>query len=89
MQTGEAGKVLCKSRKQSGIWIIICQNDTMPLKEEVIETIYTKKSFSTKGGNHEEIGSQELNRIVKKYQGTLDFSAIDNTFILKIKIPDI
>lgn len=83
------GKVRLICRRQSGIWIIHCQNDTMPLPENIIEQMFTNKATSTKGGHHEGIGTQEINKIVNKYRGALDFSVIQNQFTLKIKIPNI
>ncbi|WP_062106964.1 sensor histidine kinase [Bacillus niameyensis] len=83
------GTVSLISRKQSGIWIISCQNDTLPLGNDIIDRLYTSKSKSTKGDHHEGLGTQEIRRIVKHYKGTLDFSVIDQQFTLKIKIPDV
>ncbi|WP_382351606.1 sensor histidine kinase [Lederbergia graminis] len=87
--TGKQGNIFFSCRKQSGIWILVCQNSTVPLQNETIECIFTKRSQSTKGGTHEGIGTQQIMNIVKKHDGTLDFTAIDETFTLKIKIPDV
>ncbi|HLU21766.1 MAG TPA: GHKL domain-containing protein [Bacillaceae bacterium] len=87
--SGKQGNIFFSCRKQSGIWILVCQNSTVPLQNETIERIFTKRSQSTKGGNHEGIGTQQIMYIVKKHDGTLDFTAIDETFTLKIKIPDV
>lgn len=87
--TGKHGKVVFSCRKQSGIWILICQNSTTALDPDTIERIFTNRAKSTKGGSHEGIGTQQVMRIVKSHGGTLDFSAIQNNFTLKIKIPDI
>lgn len=83
------GKVCLTCRKQSGIWIIHCQNDTLPIPENIIERMFTNKSISTKGEHHEGFGTQEILRIIDKYRGTVDFSVIKNQFTLKIKIPDV
>ncbi|MFB9830260.1 sensor histidine kinase [Lederbergia wuyishanensis] len=87
--SSELGKINFYCRKQSGIWIIICKNDTLPLDDHTIERIFTSKSISTKTGDHEGIGTQEIMRIVKAHKGTLDFSVIGDEFTLKIKIPDV
>lgn len=83
------GHVSLICRKQSGIWIITCENDTVPLDNDIIERLFTTRAISTKGGQHEGFGTQEIRRIVDQYGGTLDFSAIDTKFHLKIKLPDI
>ncbi|MBS4196953.1 sensor histidine kinase [Lederbergia citri] len=89
ISSNKQGKILFSCRKQSGVWVIICKNDTLPLDDHIIERIYTSKSISTKTGNHEGIGTQEIMRIVKANKGTLDFSVIGDQFTLKIKIPDV
>ena len=67
----------------------MCKNDTLPLRNDIIERIFTNRSISTKFGEHEGIGTQQIMRIVKAHEGMLDFSVIKNTFTLKIKIPDV
>ncbi|KRG13084.1 hypothetical protein ACA29_09735 [Lederbergia galactosidilytica] len=83
------GRVLFSCRKQSGIFIIICRNDTLPIQERILERMYTPKAESSKTGTHEGFGTQEIQRIVKKHQGILDFSFIKDQFTLKIKLPDV
>ncbi|MCJ7841100.1 GHKL domain-containing protein [Lederbergia sp. NSJ-179] len=83
------GKVLFTCRKQSGIFIIICQNHTLPLDDRILNRMYTSKAESSKAGNHEGVGTQEIKQIVKRRQGTLDFSLIKDQFTLKIKLPDV
>ncbi|MBS4202028.1 GHKL domain-containing protein [Bacillus sp. FJAT-49732] len=87
--SGQQGTILFSCRKQSGIWIIICKNDSLSLDDQTIDRIFTNRSISTKTGNHEGIGTQEIMRIVRKHNGMLDFSVIENEFTLKIKIPDV
>ncbi|MBW8348878.1 GHKL domain-containing protein [Bacillus sp. IITD106] len=87
--TGEQGTIHFLCRKQSGIWIMLCKNNTLPLKDNIIERMFTNRSISTKSGNHEGFGTQEIMRIVKSHNGTLDFSVIGHEFTLKIKIPDV
>ncbi|GIN59629.1 sensor histidine kinase [Lederbergia ruris] len=83
------GKVLLSCRKQSGIFIIVCRNHTLPIEERILERMYTSKAESSKVGNHEGFGTQEIQRIVKNHQGILDFSFIKDQFTLKIKLPDV
>ncbi|MBS4178916.1 GHKL domain-containing protein [Bacillus sp. FJAT-49731] len=87
-KTKKQAEIVFHSRKQTGFWIITCKNHTMPLENETIERIYTKRAHTTKGGSHEGIGTQQIMRIVKKHHGVLDFIAAENNFTLKIKIPD-
>ncbi|MCR2821617.1 sensor histidine kinase [Lederbergia panacisoli] len=87
--TGKVGRILFSCRRQSGIWIIISKNETLPLDDNTLERIFTSRSISTKTGGHEGIGTQEIMRIVKAHDGALDFSVIRNEFTLKIKIPDV
>ncbi|OZI11404.1 hypothetical protein CEW92_11630 [Bacillaceae bacterium SAS-127] len=89
LQTQNKARVQLTCRKQSGIWVIVCQNHTIPLANETIERIYTKRAISTKGGSHEGLGTQQIQRIVTQASGNLDFIAKGEQFTLKIKIPDI
>ncbi|GIN73927.1 hypothetical protein J14TS2_44020 [Bacillus sp. J14TS2] len=83
------GKVVLSCRKQSGIFIIVCRNHTLPIENRILERIYTAKAESSKRGNHGGFGTQEIQRIVKNHQGSLDFSFIKDQFTLKIKLPDV
>ncbi|MEK3889285.1 sensor histidine kinase [Bacillus sp. FSL K6-3431] len=88
-KNGNGGYVILTCRKHSGIWIIICQNSTILLDHYTTSRMYTSKAITTKGGNHEGFGTKQIARIVKNHRGVLDFSAMQNKFILKIKIPDV
>lgn len=88
-KTGNDANVQLSCRKQSGIWILVCQNDSVPLADDILDRLYTSRAKSTKGGNHEGLGTWQIKQIVKSHDGTLDFSLIDNQYTLKIKIPAI
>ncbi|MBO0995876.1 sensor histidine kinase [Bacillus sp. SD088] len=83
------GKVVLSCRKQSGIFIIVSRNHTLPIEDRILERLYTSRAESSKRGNHEGLGTQEIQRIVKNHQGNLDFSFIKDQFTLKIKLPDV
>ncbi|MDY0409931.1 sensor histidine kinase [Virgibacillus soli] len=87
--TAKQGEIHISCRKQSGFFIMICKNHSLPLPGTLLDTLYTKKAFSTKGMHHEGLGSQRINYLVEKYHGSLDFSLIDNIFTLKVKIIDL
>lgn len=89
METGMQSNIIFTCRKQSGNYIIVCQNSTVPLKNDTLERIFTRKSRSTKGGEHEGLGTQQVSRIIKKYNGNLDFAATNQKFTLTMKIPDV
>jgi len=88
-ETGEKARIQFSCRKQSGLWLLTCRNDSLPLDEAVLDGLYTRKALSTKGQGHEGFGTQQIARIVKAHQGMLDFSMIGSTFTLKLKIPAI
>lgn len=86
---GRQAQITFQLYKRSGLFILNCKNATLPLPNEVVDSLYTKKAKTTKSGHHEGLGTGIIAEIVNKYNGHLDFIYKDETFTLHIKIPAI
>ncbi|MED4018933.1 sensor histidine kinase [Sutcliffiella cohnii] len=75
--------------KRSGLYILLCKNNSLPLTSNVLDRLYDKYGVTTKGGNHEGLGTKIIHSTVQQYNGLLDFTYIDEQFSVKIKIPAI
>lgn len=73
--------------KRSGLYILICKNNSLPIPTEILDELYQSYGHTTKSGDHEGLGTKIIHDIVKKYHGFLDFTFKDEQFTLKIKIP--
>lgn len=79
--------ITLQTYKRSGLFILNCKNDTLPLPNEVLDHLFTKKATSTKSGDHAGLGTQIIADIVNRYGGHLDYTYKNETFTLHIKLP--
>lgn len=89
LETKQQAHVQLTCRKQSGIWLLTCQNHSLPIPNHILNRLYVKKIPSHKGTANHGLGSLQIKKIVNHSDGWLDFFLVDHQFTLKIKIPDI
>lgn len=75
--------------KRSGLFLLICKNHTLPLPTEILDGLFLTYGKTTKGEDHEGLGTKLIHDIVKQHLGFLDFTCKDGEFLIKIKIPAI
>src|SRR5690625_2188259 len=75
--------------KRSGLFILVCKNNSLPIPSEVLDHLFVKYGKTTKTGKHEGLGTKIIDDIVKSHDGLLDFVHKNEQFLIKIKIPAI
>ena len=73
--------------KRSGLYILICSNSSLPIPTEILDRLYHTYGLTTKGEEHEGLGTKIIHDIVESYHGFLDFTYKKEQFTVKIKIP--
>lgn len=86
-ERGRHGTVVLQLSKRSGLFLLSCKNDSLPLPNEVADRLFTKPGISTKGDGHAGLGTKTIKDSVQAAHGYLDFVHKDETFMVKIKIP--
>ena len=72
--------------KRSGLYILICQNNSLPIPNNILDRLYQTYGYTTKGNDHEGLGTKLIHNVVKKHNGYLDFIYKKETFTVKIKL---
>lgn len=75
--------------KRSGLYMLICKNNSLPVPAEVLDELFHSYGHTTKGGKHEGLGTKMMKDIVEEHQGFLDFVHKNEEFTVKIKVPAI
>lgn len=75
--------------KRSGLYMLVCKNNTLPVPVDVLDSLFATYGHTTKGGEHEGLGTKIIKDIVEEHQGFLDFVCKDEEFTVKIKVPAI
>lgn len=75
--------------KRSGLFLLICINDSIPIPTNILDELYESYGNTTKGEGHEGLGTKLIHDVVNKHRGFLDFVHKDEEFTVKIKIPAI
>ncbi|MCM3585467.1 GHKL domain-containing protein [Mesobacillus maritimus] len=75
--------------KRSGLFLLICKNNSLPLPSHIVDQLFHSYGRTTKSGHHEGLGTKVIKDIVEEHMGFLDFIHKDEEFTLKIKIPAI
>ena len=83
----EQGFIEFHLRKTSGLFLLSCQNSTLPLPSDVADQLFMTSSISTKA-QHEGMGTIIIQDIINRHHGFLDFTAEKNTFSITCKIPN-
>ncbi|WP_253701181.1 sensor histidine kinase [Bacillus sp. FJAT-29814] len=75
--------------KRSGLYLLICKNNSLPIPTAILDELFHSYGKTTKGGEHQGLGTKMIHDTVKACQGFLDFIYKDQEFTVKIKIPAI
>jgi len=87
-QRGKQAYLALEFAKRSGLFILICKNNSMPIPTYILDKLYQSFGHSTKeGGEQRGFGTKIINDIVQKYEGYLDFTYKNEQFTVKIKLP--
>lgn len=70
-----------------GLYVLETENSTAPLPDDLIEGLYRSYGKSTKGTGHRGIGTYIIASLVEEAKGHLEFSAVKDRFLLKMKLP--
>ncbi|MGM8216114.1 sensor histidine kinase [Bacillaceae bacterium W0354] len=73
--------------KRSGLYILTCKNQSLPIPTDILDQLYQSFGLTTKDDTHDGLGTKVISEIVKKYGGFLDFTYKQEEFLLKIKFP--
>ncbi|WRP08790.1 GHKL domain-containing protein [Rossellomorea aquimaris] len=86
---GKPATVTLQFYKRSGLYVLICQNPSLPIPIHILDKLYQSYGHTTKGEKHEGLGTKVIQDTVGDYQGLLDFVFRDEEFTVKIKFPAI
>ena len=75
-------------RKKSGLYILTCSNNTIPLQKEIADQLFTNTGVTTKP-NHNGLGTSIIQQIIEQHNGYLEFIAEKQTFTITCKIPNV
>ncbi|MGP7817014.1 sensor histidine kinase [Niallia sp. 01092] len=73
--------------KRSGIYILICRNDSLSIPVKILDELFNTYGLSTKSGANRGYGTKIIGNIVKQHHGFLDFVYKEEQFMVKIKFP--
>lgn len=85
---GEQGVIELSLRKRSGLYILTCVNNTIPLPSSIADQLFSTSGLTTKE-QHAGLGTTIIKNIIEKHNGFLDFTAEKNTFSITCKIPNV
>jgi two-component system, LytTR family, sensor histidine kinase NatK len=89
IQRGKPSTVIVEFYKRSGLYILLCKNNSLPIPAKIVDELFSSYGMTTKGGTHEGLGTKIIKDIVEKHQGFLDFVHKGEEFEVKIKVPAI
>ncbi|MCM3723625.1 sensor histidine kinase [Solibacillus isronensis] len=75
-------------RKKSGLYLLTCSNNTIPLPKEIADQLFAKTGVTTKP-NHNGLGTSIIRQIIEQHNGYLEFIAEKQTFTITCKIPNV
>lgn len=84
----EQGVIELSLRKRSGLYILTCENNTIPLSPSIADQLFTTSGLTTKE-HHTGLGTTIIKQIIEKHNGFLDFVTEKNTFLITCKIPSV
>ncbi|KJF47215.1 MULTISPECIES: sensor histidine kinase [Bacillus] len=86
-QAGNEGSISITTSIRSGLFLIHCENSTKGMEKHVLDHLFKTFGRSTKGGDHQGMGTYIIHQLVEKADGTLDFTYRSPNLRLMIKIP--
>lgn len=75
--------------KRSGLYVLICQNNSLPIPTSILDGLFQTYGKTTKGEGHEGLGTKIIQEAVDKHHGFLDFVYKNEEFTVKMKFPAI
>lgn len=75
--------------KRSGLYLLICKNNSLPIPTEILDELFHSFGHTTKTGKHEGLGTKIIQDVVEEHHGFLDFVYKEEEFTVKIKVPAI
>ena len=84
----QQGFIELSLRKRSGLYILTCVNNTIPLPQEVADQLFVSSGVTTKD-QHTGLGTTIIQQIIEKHHGFLEFVTEKNTFSITCKIPNV
>ncbi|MGD6776923.1 sensor histidine kinase [Sutcliffiella horikoshii] len=88
-ERGQQAMLTLQFYKRSGLYMLTCKNNTLPVPVDVLDSLFASYGHTTKGGDHEGLGTKIIKDIVEEHQGFLDFVCKNEEFTVKIKVPAI
>lgn len=85
----EQAAITLQFYKRSGLFLLICKNQSLPLPADILDGLYHSYGKTTKPDGHEGLGTKIIKDIVDGHNGFLDFVYKDEEFTVKIKFPAI
>lgn len=82
------GYVDLSLQKRSGLYILKCQNSTLPLPASIADQLFVKAGISTKE-SHSGLGTTIIKDIVERNHGYLDFVCEKESFSVVCKIASV
>lgn len=89
LERGQQAMLTLQFYKRSGLYMLICKNNTLPVPVDVLDSLFATYGQTTKGGEHEGLGTKIIKDMVEEHHGFLDFVCKDEEFTVKIKVPAI
>lgn len=86
-KTNEQATLLLQFYKRSGLYLLICKNNSLPIPTVILDRLYHSYGHTTKQEGHEGLGTKLIIQIVEEHKGILDFVHKNEEFTVKIKIP--
>ncbi|GLF92092.1 sensor histidine kinase NatK [Bacillus safensis] len=86
-QAGKEGSISMTTSIRSGLFLIHCENSTKGMEKHVLDHLFKTFGRSTKGGDHQGMGTYIIHQLVEKTDGTLDFTYRSPNLRIVIKIP--
>ncbi|SCB74038.1 two-component system, LytT family, sensor histidine kinase NatK [[Bacillus] enclensis] len=84
---GKQAEISLQFYKRSGLYMLICKNDSLEILPHIVDKLYASFGHTTKTGSHEGLGTMMIDDVVKRHGGYLDFIHKNETFMVKIKFP--
>ncbi|MFS0655414.1 sensor histidine kinase [Bacillus sp. 179-C3.3 HS] len=86
-QKGVEGKISITTSIRSGLFLIHCENSTKGMEKHVLDHLFQTYGRSTKGGDHQGMGTYIIHKLVEQAEGTLDFTYRSPNLRIIFKIP--
>lgn len=82
-------KVTLETSIYGGIYRISIVNTTNPIPHEILDHLFTQFNKTTKGGEHQGLGTYIIKDIISRYNGQLDYTYEVNKMTINITLPNI